>query len=158
MFQLWQKYGIGQPKHKISWWVLSSTFFLFLITTPNSIEKSPALWISLFPVELWAYKSLSGTMDNVMKLQSSLSAISWSVHNAQGISFKLQFSMLQKWQMEMGTKLNGSGQQSCKCHFDWNYQVCQNPPKLRKPTCVIWKDVPVLFFPKSRKKRLDKQA
>ena len=43
-------------------------------------------------------------------------------------------------------------------HFDWNFQVCQNPPKLREPTCVIWKDVPVLFFPKSRKKRLDKQS
>ena len=35
---------------------------------------------------------------------------------------------------------------------------CQNPPKLRKLTCVMWKDVPVLFFPKSREKRLDKQA
>ena len=43
------------------------------------LETSPALWISLFPVELWAYKSLSGTMDYVMKLQSSLSAISWRV-------------------------------------------------------------------------------
>ena len=32
---------------------------------------------------------------------------------------------------------------------------CQNPPKLRKPTCVMWKDIPVLFFPKSREKRLD---
>ena len=27
------------------------------------------------------------------------------------------------------------------------FQVCQNPPKLRKPTCDMWKDVPVLFFP-----------
>ena len=29
---------------------------------------------------------------------------------------------------------------------------------LQARTCVIWKDVPVLFFPKSRKKTLDKQA
>ena len=55
-------------------------------------------------------------------------------------------------------QLNGSGRQSRNCHLDWNFQVCQNSPKLRKPTCGIWKDVPVLFFPKSRKKRLDKQA
>ena len=56
-------------------------------------------------------------------------------------------------------QLNGSGQKSRKkCHFEWNFQVCQNPPKLHKPTCVMWKDVPVLFFPKSREKRLDKQA
>ena len=48
-------------------------------------------------------------------------------------------------------KLNGSGQESCNRHFDWNFQVCQNPHKLCKPTCVMWKDVPVLFFPKSRK-------
>ena len=33
-----------------------------------------------------------------------------------------------------------------------------DPPRLRESTCVFWKDVPVLFFPKSRKKRLDKQA
>ena len=43
-------------------------------------------------------------------------------------------------------------------HFEWNFQVCQNPAKLRKPTCVMWKDVPVLFSPKSTEKRLDKQA
>ena len=57
-------------------------------------------------------------------------------------------------------RLNGSGQEPRNHHFDWNLRVnCQNPPKLREPTCVIWKDVPVLFFfPKSRKKRLDKQA
>ena len=47
-------------------------------------------------------------------------------------------------------QLNGSGQERNR-HFDWNFQVCQNPPKLREPTCMIWKDVPVLFFPKSRK-------
>ena len=51
-------------------------------------------------------------------------------------------------------QLNGSGQEPR--HFDWNFQVCQNPPKLRKPTCVMWKDVPVLSFPRSRKKRLDR--
>ena len=55
-------------------------------------------------------------------------------------------------------ELNGFGQEPRNHHFDWNFQVCQNPPKLRKPTCVMWKDVPVLFFPKSRKKRLDKPA
>ena len=32
-------------------------------------------------------------------------------------------------------------------HLVSNFQVCQNPPKLRKPTCVMWKNVPVLFFP-----------
>ena len=43
-------------------------------------------------------------------------------------------------------KMNGTGQQSRKCHLESNFQVCQNPPKLHKPACVMWKDVPVLFF------------
>ena len=30
-------------------------------------------------------------------------------------------------------------------------QVCQNPSKLRNPTCVMWKDVPVLFFQEREK-------
>ena len=55
-------------------------------------------------------------------------------------------------------QLNGSGQQSRKCHFNWKFQVCQNPPKLCKPTCVMWKDVAVLFSPKTAEKRLEKQA
>ena len=36
----------------------------------------------------------------------------------------------------------------------WNLQVCQNPPKLRKPTRVTWKDVPVLFSLKAGRKNL----
>ena len=55
-------------------------------------------------------------------------------------------------------EMNGSGQQSRKCHFVLNFQVCQNPPRLYKLICVMWKDVPVCFSPKSREKRLDKQA
>ena len=56
-------------------------------------------------------------------------------------------------------KLNGSRQESRNRHFNWNFEVCQNPPKLCEPTCVIWKDVPLPFLKlKSRKKRLDKQA
>ena len=43
-------------------------------------------------------------------------------------------------------ELNGSGQEPRNRHFDWNFQVCQNPPKLREPTCVMWKYVPVLLF------------
>ena len=53
-----------------------------------------------------------------------------------------------------GPELNGSGQESCKHHFDWNFQVCQNPPKLRKPTCVMWKDVPVVFSQEPLRKDL----
>ena len=49
---------------------------------------------------------------------------------------------LHYWYIQM----NGSREQSRKCHFEWNFQVCQNPPKLRKPTCVTWKEDPVLFF------------
>ena len=42
--------------------------------------------------------------------------------------------------------------------FRLKFSGMSESTKLRKPTCVMWKDVPVLFFPKSRKKRLDKQA
>ena len=48
--------------------------------------------------------------------------------------------------------------QSSFRHFDWNCQVCQNPPKLCKPTCVIWIDVPVLFFLKAGRKDLTNGA
>ena len=34
-------------------------------------------------------------------------------------------------------QLNGSGQQSCKWHLEWNSQVCLNPPKLCKPTHLM---------------------
>ena len=75
--------------------------------------------------------------------------------------FKLQSSKFVHsiWHPVRNEQLNaGSGQQPRNRHFKWNFQVCQNPAKLRKPTCVMWQDVPVLFFPKSTEKRLDKQA
>ena len=46
-----------------------------------------------------------------------------------------------------GENLNGSGRESRNQHLVSNFQVCQNPPKLRKPACAMWKDVHVLFFP-----------
>ena len=41
---------------------------------------------------------------------------------------------------------NGSGQEQHKWDLVSNFQVCQNPPKLRKLACVMWKDAPVLVF------------
>ena len=37
-------------------------------------------------------------------------------------------------------EMSGSGQQSRKCHFVLNFQVCQNPLRLRKLICVMWKN------------------
>ena len=74
---------------------------------------------------------------------------SWLFNSLSSIKI---FCMLSNQTKSFHTKASGSGQEPRNRHFDWNFQVCQNPLKLREPTCVI------CFFPKSMKKRLDKQA
>ena len=42
-------------------------------------------------------------------------------------------------------EMSGSGQQSHKCHFVLNFQVGQNPPRLCKLICVMWKNFEIFI-------------